>query len=179
MLESQTQTINEAIESVDDVIADLEESMADVGPDSNQYDVLSSRHNRLKYFRNGLTWQRDKAGWGGDTEITYGAMTAAENALMHRESPDNAGPQEMRLWFTAASVEAAPFVGDNLTETFRGLGQCHPGFAEWLEAQADSLSIPSDAGNGSSTSTKESEGPATSTERQDSSTTPSSDSSTA
>lgn len=147
MLTTESYTLDGALEALDDQIDALEDALDDLDPSTDQHTGVQQRRDRLSYFCDGLVWMRDEVEWGGDAEIELGAMNAGERAKMHREAPDNAGREEMRLWFVAASTAAAPYAGDDLTETFHGLVDCHPAFVEWLEAKANALGIPSDTGN--------------------------------
>lgn len=152
MLTTETYTIGEAIEELEDRIDGLEEETAPLDSDSEQYQALQARIDRLAYFHNGLKWARKE--WGEDVEIELGAVTAGEKALMHREAPDTAGAEEMQLWYVAAATEAAPYVGDSLSDTFDGVANTHPGFAAWAEATANGLTVfggTEGNGNGSST----------------------------
>lgn len=142
MLTTETYVLEEAIGELDDHIERLDDALEDVDPDSGQFERLTGRKDRLAYFRNGLQWQRDEEGWSPDAEIELGAMTAAEEAMMHRESASGADRHEMRLWFVAASTVDAPYAADDMDETFQALGQCHPAFAEWAEAKANALGVP-------------------------------------
>lgn len=178
MLKTETYTLDDAHGELTDRVETLEDSLEDLEKGSDKYKVIKSRRDRVSYLERGLRWQRDEEDWG-DAEIELGAMTAGEEAMMHRDVPDNAGAEERRLWFVAASTIDAPFVGDDLEETFADLAGCHPAFVEWVEAKVNGLGIPSETGNGSSTSSKETEASASSTDEPDSTTTSSSDSSTA
>ena len=86
---------------------------------------------------------------------------------MHREIPDDAGPKERRLWYVAAVTEAAPYVADDLSETFANVASLHPAFVEWVEGRSNALGV---AGNRSSTSSTVSESSGTSTPTPDSTT---------
>lgn len=158
MLTTESYTIDGTLEDLDEQISALEDAMDDLDSSTEQHKALQQRRDRLRYFTDGLVWMRDEEGWGGDAEIELGAMNAGERAKMHREAPDNAESEEMRLWFVAASTTNAPYAGDDLTETFHGLVDCHPAFVEWLEAKANSLGIPSDTGNRSARSSSATEG---------------------
>lgn len=179
MLTTDTYTLDDEIERLADRLSTLEETLDDLDEDTDEFTAVRARRDRVSYFERGLRWQRDNEDWGGDTEIELGAMTAGEESMMHREAPDSAERTEMRLWFVAASTVDAPYATDDLSKTFRELSGVHPAFAEWAEAQANSLGIPGDSGNRSSTSSKESEAPATSTDEPNSTTSSSSDSPTA
>jgi hypothetical protein len=179
MLATETYTLDGALADLEDSIAALEDEQESCDEASEQYQALATQIDRLEYFANGLRWQRDSEGWGAEAEIELGALTAGEKALMHREAPDTAGREEMRLWFVAASTAAAPYASDDLEATFTGLAQCHPAFAEWAEAQANGLGVPDDVGNGSSTSSPASDSSGTSTNASETSTSSSSDSPTA
>ncbi|WP_434521291.1 hypothetical protein [Halorubrum sp. AS12] len=82
--------------------------------------------------------------------------------------PNQAEPDELRLWFVAASVEAGPFVEEDLEDTFANVASLPPGAVKWLEAKANSLGTASDEGNGSSKSSPATDSEATSTPRPDS-----------
>ncbi|WP_436344497.1 hypothetical protein [Natronorubrum sp. FCH18a] len=179
MLKTETYTLDGALEELTDRIADLDEALGDLEQGTDKFKLIKGRRDRVSYLSRGLRWQRDEEGWGGGAEIELGAMTAGENAMMHREAPDNAGRDEMRLWFVAASTETAPYAGADLEETFSELAGCHPAFVEWAEAKANGLGVPDESGNGSSTSSAESEASETSRDEPNSTTTSSSDSPTA
>jgi len=157
MLTTESYTIGDAIGELDERIETLGEELDERDEGTDEYDTLASRKNRLGYLRTGLQWQRDEEGWDAETDIELGALTAGENALMHREAPDNAAQQEMRLWFVAACTERAPYVGGGLSETFENLAGdgIHPAFVEWAEAKANSLGVPDDVGNRSAASQAE------------------------
>ncbi|SEQ30597.1 hypothetical protein [Natrinema salaciae] len=181
MLTTETYVIADSIEELTDRTDTLEEALEDLEQGTDDYNAIKARRDRVNYLKRGLRWQRDEEGWGGDTEFELGAMTAGENAMMHREAPDDAGRDEMRLWFVAASTVDAPFGSkdDTLKETFSELSDAHPAFVEWAEAKANNLGVPGDSGNRSSTSSTESDASATSTDGPESTTTSSSDSPTA
>lgn len=164
MLDSETYSLGASIERVVDRIDELEDALEELDDNTDEYEAVRQRRDRLAYFRNGLQWQRDEAGWG-DASIEVGALTAGEKALMYREAPDEADVEEMRLWFVAACTADAPYHCEGLSETFAELTDCHPAFVEWVEAKANSLGIPGgeDAGNGSSESSPDSSTAATST----------------
>jgi len=168
MLATESVTLEEAIAEIDDRVDELNEALDELDADTPDAESLRARKNRLSYLRNGLAWQRDD--WGGDTTIEVGALTAGEEAKMHREVPSAAEPKEMRLWFVAASTEAAPYVGNDLTETFHEVSGLHPAFVEWVESKANSLGVPSESGNRSSTSSTATEASETSTSTPDSTT---------
>ena len=181
MLTTETYVLDGAIEEIEDRITTLEETLEDLEQGTDEYGTVKSRLDRLRYLRNGLEWQRDEEDWPADAAIELGAMTAGEEAMMHREAPDSAEPKEMRLWYVAASTVDAPYGGDDqdLEETFSALAGCHPAFLEWAEAKVNGLGVP--GGNGSSTSSIETatEASATSSDETSSTTTSSSDSPTA
>lgn len=177
MLATETFTVDGALDELDDRIDDLEDRLDDLDSSTDEHDAAQSRRDRLAYFRNGLEWQREEEGWG-DATIKLGALTAGEKALMHREAPDSAEREEMRLWFVAASTEDAPYAGDALEETFTSLANCHPGFTEWAEGKTNRLGVPGGSGNRSSASSPATEASATLTDEQSSTTSSSSDSPT-
>jgi len=182
MLTTETYTLDGAIAELDDRMDTLGEDLEGLEQGTDDYSAIKARRNRVSYLENGVRWQRDEEGWGGDTEIELGSMTAGEEAMMHREAPDDAGRKEMRLWFVAASTVSAPYADpdDGLSETFSALSSAHPAFVEWLEAKANGLGVSTELGNGSSTSSTETTTGAseTSTGDPDSTTTSSSDSPT-
>jgi uncharacterized protein YukE len=179
-LTTETYTIDETIGELDERIDELNAQLEDLDESTDDYEAVQQRRDRLSYFRTGLQWQRDEEDWG-DAEIELGALNTGEKAMMHRKAPDSAGPEEMRVWFVAASTENAPYAGDGLKATFQGLSNCHPGFTDYLEAKANSLGVPASSGNRSSTSSKASKASETSsaTSERDSTTSSSSDSPTA
>lgn len=170
MLATEQFRLDGALDELAERIADIEDAMDDLDEDSDDYEAADERRERLEYLANGLRWQRDEEGWGGDATVGLGAMTAAEKGLMHREAPDDAGREEMRLWFVAASTAAAPYASGDLTETFHGVGACHPAFAQWAEAKANGLGVPGESGNGSATSSPATSDSGTSTDEPDSTT---------
>lgn len=182
MLTTETYTLDDAIEELDDQMDTLGEDLEDLEEGTDDHSAIKARRNRVSYLERGVRWQRDEESWAGDAEIELGSMTAGEDSLMHREAPDNAGRKEMRLWFVAASTVSAPYAApdDDLKEVFSELSSTHPAFVEWLEAKANGLGIPNESGNGSSTSSAETttETSETSTDGPDSTTTSSSDSPT-
>ncbi|UHQ96464.1 hypothetical protein [Natrinema halophilum] len=183
MLTTETYELGAEFEKLNDRIDELDESLKELEEGTDEYTATESRRDRLRYFRNGLEWQRDEEEWGADTEIELGAMTAGERAMMYREIPEVADEDERTLWFTAASTANAPYGGsdEELKETFSSLANCHPAFADWLEAKTNSLSVAGGPGNRSSTSSTETmtEASETSTGKRNSTTTSSSDSPTA
>jgi hypothetical protein len=174
MLATDSYTLAEAIRELEERIETLEEKQAEYEPGTDQYEALQQRLDRVSYLRNGLEWQRDEEGWDGDATIEVGAMTAGEKAMMHREAPDAANGEEMRLWFAAASTVEAPYVSDDLGDTFAAIADCHPAFVEWIEAKANGLGVSSESGNRSSTSSRENDPSTTSTDGPDSTTSSSS-----
>lgn len=170
MLTTDTITVGEAREELDEQIQSLGETLDDLEEGTEKASKTKDRIDRLSYWRNGLEWLLTEEGWETDTELTIGAMTAGEEAMMHREIPANADDQEVRLWYVAASVEAAPFVEDDLTETFHNVAALHPAAVKYLEAKANSLGTASDSGNRSSESSPATDSEATSTSKADSTT---------
>jgi hypothetical protein len=170
MLTTQTITIEEARAELTEGIDALDEALDDLDPDTDQAAALRDRRGTLTYWRNGLDWQTSEGDWTAETELTVGAMTAGEEAMMHREVPDQAGDDEFRLWFVAASVEAGPFVEGELSETFANVANLHPAVVRWLESKANSLGTASDEGNRSSESSPATDSEATSTPAPDSTT---------
>ena len=165
MLASETDTLGEALDSLDEQIDALEEYLADLDDDTDDAEAVRAQRNRLQYLRQGVEWQADE--WGADAEVTLGALTAGEEAMMHREIPADASEKERRLWYVAAATEAAPYVESELSETFANVAGLHPAFAEWVEARSNALGV---AGNRSSTSSTASESSGTSTTTPDSTT---------
>jgi len=145
MLVTDEVTIGDAIDELGEKIDELDDALEELDGETDQAESLQSRRGRLSYLRNGLEWEVSDGDWTEDTAIEIGAMSAGEEAMMHREAPDQAVPKEMRLWFVAASVESAPFVGDGLEETFRGVAALHPGAVEYLESKANGLATASDS----------------------------------
>jgi len=160
MLTTESYDLNTEIEELDDQIEALEAEQESYDESTDEYDALDDRIDILTHLRTGLYWQRDEEDWGGAT-ITFGALTAGEEAVMHRAMPANATRQERRLWFVAASTVAAPYgVSRNpddpepLTESIveenfaavAGDG-IHGGFVQWAEAKANSLGVPGGLGN--------------------------------
>lgn len=178
MLQTETYQLDAELETLDGRIADLNDQLDTLDEDTDEYQAVQARRDRLKYFRTGLRWQRNEEDWGNAT-IELGAMTAGEQAMMHREATDGAGPEEMRLWFVSASTISAPYASDDLEDTFAALADCHPAFTEWLEAKTNSLGVPAESGNRSSTSSPETNPSAMSDDEHDSTTSSSSDSPTA
>jgi hypothetical protein len=170
MLTTQTITIEEARAELTEGIDAIDEALDDLDPDTDQAAALRDRRGTLTYWRNGLDWQVQDGDWTAETELTVGAMTAGEEAMMHREVPDQVGDDEFRLWFVAASVEAGPFVEGELSETFANVANLHPAVVRWLEAKANSLGTASDEGNRSSESSPATDSEATSTPAPDSTT---------
>ncbi|GGK74526.1 hypothetical protein [Haloarcula sebkhae] len=179
MLQTQTYTLGEEIASLDDRLTALKDRINDLEPGTGEYDAAQSQKSRLQYYKIGLVWQRDEAGWGSDAELTLGALSALEEAEMDRHIPSNAGQKERRLWFAAASTVSAPNVDDDddIEAAFAAL-TVHPGYASWVEAEANDLGVPSESGNRSSTSSTATGTSATSTDGPGETTTSSSDSRT-
>ena len=178
MLTTEEVTIADVVEELTEQIETLDESLEDLDEGTDRAEAIRDRRSRLSYLRNGLEWEVSDGDWTEDTTIVIGALTAGEEAMMHRKAPDRAVPKEMRLWFVAASVESAPFADDDLTETFHGVSSLHPGAVEWLEAKANSLGTASDSsalaggseGNRSATSSSATETEETSTPESSSTT---------
>jgi len=178
MLVTDEVTVGDAIDELAEKISELDDALEELDEDTDQAESLQSRRGRLSYLRNGLEWEVSDGDWTEETTIEIGALTAGEEAMMHREAPDQAVPKEMRLWFVAASVESAPFVGDDLEETFRGVSGLHPGAVEYLESKANGLATASDSsaltggaeGNRSATSSSATVSKETSTSGPDSTT---------
>lgn len=168
MLTTQTITIGEARTELTEGIDAIDDALAALDEDTDEAAALRDRQDRLTYWRNGLDWQTSEGEWDADTELTVGAMTAGEEAMMNREVPAQAGSDERRLWYVAASVKSAPFVGDELPDTFANVADLHPAVVKWLEAKANSLGTASDEGNRSSKSSPATDSEATSTPRPDS-----------
>lgn len=165
MLSSETTTLAKALDELDEHIGTLEDHLDDLDEGTDEADAVSDQRDRLQYLRRGVEWQADE--WGDGTEITVGALTAGEEAMMHREIPDDAGKKERRLWYAAAATEAAPYVEGELSETFANIAGLHPAFVEWVESRSNALGV---AGNRSSTSSTENESSGTSTPTPDSTT---------
>jgi len=51
--------------------------------------------------------------------------------------------REMGLWYAAAGTVDAPYAGDDVVETFHSLKQLPRAFVEWVEAQVNTLGMPS------------------------------------
>lgn len=170
MLTTQTITVEEARAELSEAIDAIDEALEDLDEDTDEADALRNRRGTLSYWRNGLDWQTSEEDWSAETELTVGAMTAGDEAMMHREMPDQVGDDEFRLWFVAASVEEAPFVEGELSDTFANVAGLHPAVVKWLEAKANSLGTASDEGNGSSKSSPATDSEATSTPAPDSTT---------
>lgn len=152
MLTTKTLTVNDARTELSDGIEALEDALDELEEDTDQAAALRDRKETLTYWRNGLDWQTSEGEWTADTELTVGAMTAGEEAMMNREVPEQAGKDERRLWYVAASVEEAPFVEEELEQTFANVADLHPAVVKWFEAKSNSLGTASDEGNGSSKS---------------------------
>lgn len=142
MLESETTTLADAEADLEEEIAAVDDELADLPDDSAEADALEGRRDRLKYLKNGIEYHADE--WGADAEVTVGALTAGEEAMMDRERPDHAGDKERRLWYVAAATDDAPYVGDDLSETFANVADLHPAFVAWVEARSNALGV---AGN--------------------------------
>lgn len=149
MLTTDTYELQASIDELDDHIGRLEDSLEGLEAGTEEYNHVQNRIDRLSYFRDGLVWQRDEEGWDEDVEIELGALTAAEEAKMHREMTTDAERKERRLWYVAACTVDAPYASADLSETFTALGQCHPAFADWAEAKANALGVPGVKGNSS------------------------------
>ncbi|MDB2283666.1 hypothetical protein PM038_00050 [Halorubrum ezzemoulense] len=170
MLTTQTITIEDARAELSEGIDAIDEALDELDEDTDEADALRGRRGTLTYWRNGLDWQTSEGDWTAKTELTIGAMTAGEEAMMHREVPDEAGDNEFRLWFVAASVEEGPFVEGELSDTFANVANLHPAVVKWLEAKTNSLGTASDEGNRSSKSSPATDSEATSTPAPDSTT---------
>ncbi|ACM56368.1 hypothetical protein [Halorubrum lacusprofundi] len=170
MLTTQTLTVDDARAELTEGIEALEDALDGLDEDTDDAAVIRDRKSTLTYWRNGLDWQTSEGDWTTDTELTVGAMNAGEEAMMHREVPEQAGQDEFRIWFVAASVEAGPFVEDDLNETFANAACLHPAVVKWLEAKANGLGTASDEGNGSSKSSSATDSEATSAQPPDSTT---------
>ncbi|WP_135830636.1 hypothetical protein [Halorussus halobius] len=199
-LDDALDDITAAIDALDTRLADLQSSIDDEdsegGGESGDevrdlVEQLEARRDRLTFQQHGLQWQRDEEDWGGDTELVLGALTAGEEAIKNRAVPERAGRDERVLWLLAAATIKAPYADnrardDRLTESvveanFQGLAGTgiHPGFRQWLEAQVNSLGVPSESGNRSGTSSPATGSSGTSQSERDSTTSSSSDSPTA
>lgn len=144
-LQTETWTVDEALNDLDDQIADLAEMLSELEPGTERYEALASRADNLEYRADGLVWMRDEAGWG-DFDVEFGGLTAGESAQMHRHMPDDPVPQERRLWYVAAGSVAGPHVGDGIEGTFETLAtECHDGFVQWAESKVNSLATPEDS----------------------------------
>ena len=165
MLASETNTLAEALDSLDAQIESLEELLVEYDDDTEEAQAVRDQQSRLEYLKRGVEWQADE--WGDEAAVEVGALTAGEEAMMHREIPDDAGEKERRLWYVAAASEAGPYVEAELSETFANVAGLHPAFAEWVEGRSNALGV---AGNRSSTSSTASESSGTSTPTPDSTT---------
>lgn len=141
MLASYQTTVDEAIADLEERREGIEDRLDDLDPDTDRAEALEAISDRLGAFLDGLRWQRDEAGWGGDATLEFGAPDAQELAQMEEEMPDDAGTSQRRLWYVAAATVEAPYAEDDLEATFRNLS-VHDGFARWAEAQAYDLSVP-------------------------------------
>jgi len=169
-LATEETTVGDAIatvrEYIDAIDAELDGDDLDTGTDYAQ--ALRQQRGNLQYYLTGLVWVRDEGGWGAEATIKLGAPTAAEDALMDRHRPDNAGQNERRLWFVAAGIKEAPCHREKIDATFHELGQLHTGFVRWCESQLDSLATPGNLQAGSPAQPSESPetSPASSTPAQ-------------
>jgi hypothetical protein len=163
VLASETNTLAEARASLTDQIDALAGRLNDLDASTDEAEATAAQRDRLQYLRDGVEWQAEE--WGSDAEVTVGALTAGEEAMMHREIPETAGERERRLWYVAAATERAPYVGDGLADTFANVSDLHPAFVAWVEARSNALGV---AGNRSSTSSAASENSGTSTPTPDS-----------
>jgi len=171
MLTTETITVDNALDELREQIDSLRDGLADLDEGTDQAASLRDRIDRLSYWQNGLEWHVAEGDWDGKTEIAIGAMTAGEEAMMHREMPaDVDDEQEIRVWYVAASVESGPFVEDDLTDTFHNVAGLHPAAVKWLEAKANSLGTASDSGNRSSESSPATDSEATSNPEPESTT---------
>ena len=165
MLTTDEVVVAEAVEGLSDQIEAYDDALDDLESSTEQAKTIRSRKSRLASMRSGLEWHLTDGDWDDETAVEVGAMTAGEEAMMHREATGGAGPDEMRLWFVAASLVEGPFVGDTIEETFNEVAGLHPGAVKFFEAKANGLATASgDEGNRSGESsppTTEDETPST------------------
>lgn len=175
MLTTDTTTIADALADIDDRIDDIADTLADLEPGTERYEALASQASTYEYWADGLVWHRDEADWGGDCELTFGAPTAGERALMQREMSDDASDATRRLWWVAVGTEDAPYVPDDETatlhDTFEQVADTlHPAFTAWAEWRIDRVATPGETGNRLQKSLQERQTDATSDETATSST---------
>lgn len=170
MLTTEAFTVDEAREELIAQIEALRDALDKYDDGTEEAQSVRSRIDKLSYWRDGLDWQVAEGGWDADTTLELGAMTAGEEAMLHREMPTVEDDAEYRLWFVAASTEAAPYLEDELEDTFTNVAGLHPAVVKYLEAKANSLGIASDEGNESAASSEATETSATSTTPSDSTT---------
>ncbi|WP_434521290.1 hypothetical protein [Halorubrum sp. AS12] len=82
MLTTQTITIDEARTELTEGIDAIDDALDELDEDTDQAAELRDRKGTLSYWRNGLDWQMSEGEWDANTEITVGAMTAGEEAMI-------------------------------------------------------------------------------------------------
>lgn len=174
MLTTDTFTVADARAELSDTIDEIDAALADADEETDEgaaeAATLRAQRSTLDAWRNGLAWQVHEADWSDDTELTLGALTAGEEALMAREMPEAADADERRLWYVAAATETGPYVDDDLEATFQNVAGLPPGVVKYLEARANSLGIVGDEGNASSKSSPATDSEAPSPQPPDSTT---------
>jgi hypothetical protein len=170
MLTTETFTVDDAVDELSEQIDALDDALDEYEAGTEQANALQNRTSKLSYWQEGLKWHLAEGDWDADTELTLGAMTAGEEAMLHREMPTVDEEDEYRLWWVAGSTETAPYLVDDLEDTFANLAGLHPAVPKYLEAKANSLGIASDEGNEPATSSEATETSAASTTPSDSTT---------
>lgn len=152
LLEHET-TVGEAIDDIEETIAELSARREEMEPDTPDAKALARVISDQRRYLRGLRWHCQDNGddepWGEETTLVFGPMTAAERALMLREVDADADNHERQLWRVAAATVEAPYYDDDLTDCFVAVGQLHTGFVDWADGKLNALLSPgaSEAGN--------------------------------
>lgn len=123
------------LEEIESEIDEIAGRMADLDSDTDLYQELSQRGNRLDTHRRAIEWALDE--WDVDT-VTFRALTIGDDARLQDET-DNEG--ERMVWQIALGTEVAPYVADDLEQTVANVADIEAiAYARWAQAAIDDLS---------------------------------------
>jgi hypothetical protein len=162
-LTEERERLEDEMDEVADEAAELYEEEWSNTQRKQDYQELVADGQMLEQQYVGVQWALDK--WD-EPEVTVGGLTAGEytevgdltgahkQAAQERLGSNVSTASTRRLFYAAAGVVDAPFVGDEigadtrLEEKVQCVNQLSPQFMHWLEERVDDLTTPDVEGNG-------------------------------